>query len=147
MIHTGAMIQTFATEIPAAGASVSCVSLLWPAEPRPDFTEMKDAQQSAVKRELSVFVDLDHTMLVFNLLCCQISGISSWNNLITENLCIRWSSWTAVKFFQFDTGHRLEQMAEIVYKYYSARVWHWLVMRHSPNPQVSSFSSANLKKG
>lgn len=83
---------------------------------------MKDAQQSAVKRELSVFVDLDHTMLVFNLLCCQISGISSWNNLITENLCIRWSSWTAVKFFQFDTGHRLEQMAEIVYKYYSARV-------------------------
>lgn len=45
---------------------------------------MKDAQQSAVKRELSVFVDLDHTMLVFNLLCCQMSGISSWNNLIAE---------------------------------------------------------------
>lgn len=62
MIHTGAMIQSSATEIPLRGASGSCVPPVRASEPGPDFTEMKDPQQLSVKGETRLFVDSHHTL-------------------------------------------------------------------------------------
>lgn len=71
MIHTWAMVQTFATKIPLRDSSVSCVVLVRPSERRP-----------AVLCETRVvrLCWLVSAYIYFNLLCCQISWISRWNN-------------------------------------------------------------------